>query len=213
MTPVRLLAAGAIALTASAASAHYGMIIPSDNMVAQEEGRSVSLAVSFSHPFEGDGMYLATPAAFAVTHDGETRDLLGDLKPATIMDAQGFTLDYALDRPGAHVFSMTPTPYWEPEEDAFITHYTKTYIAAYDDDEGWDAELGLKTEIVPLTKPFGLWRGNVFQGVVKLAQLGIFFQQLLSLFCDSQMRVDPCQHFFPLQRFNQVIDSTGIKTA
>lgn len=168
MTPVRLLAAGAIALTASAASAHYGMIIPSDNMVAQEEGRSVSLAVSFSHPFEGDGMYLATPAAFAVTHDGETRDLLGDLKPATIMDAQGFTLDYALDRPGAHVFSMTPTPYWEPEEDAFITHYTKTYISAYDDDEGWDAELGLKTEIVPLTKPFGLWRGNVFQGVVKL---------------------------------------------
>ncbi|MEO1314244.1 MAG: DUF4198 domain-containing protein, partial [Pseudomonadota bacterium] len=31
----------------------------------------------------------------------------------------------------------------------------------------WDAELGLPTEIVPLTRPFGLWQGNVFQGIVK----------------------------------------------
>ena len=32
---------------------------------------------------------------------------------------------------------------------------------------GWDAELGLPTEIVPLSRPFGLWAGNLFQGVVK----------------------------------------------
>ena len=35
-------------------------------------------------------------------------------------------------------------------------------------DVGWDQELGLKTEIVPLSKPFGLYAGNVFQGIVKL---------------------------------------------
>ncbi len=29
-------------------------------------------------------------------------------------------------------------------------------------------EIGLKTEIVPLSKPFGLYAGNVFQGIVKL---------------------------------------------
>jgi cobalt/nickel transport protein len=63
---------------------------------------------------------------------------------------------------------MTSQPYWEPEEDAFITHFTKTYMSAYGDDEGWDAELGLKTEIVPLSKPFALWDGNLFQGIVKL---------------------------------------------
>jgi hypothetical protein len=44
----------------------------------------------------------------------------------------------------------------------------KTYVTAYGDDEGWDAELGLKTEIVPLSKPFGLWEHNVFQGIVKM---------------------------------------------
>ena len=35
-------------------------------------------------------------------------------------------------------------------------------------EEGWDSEIGLKTEIVPLTRPYGLWAGNVFQGVVKV---------------------------------------------
>jgi hypothetical protein len=63
---------------------------------------------------------------------------------------------------------MEPQPYWEPAEDAFIIHYTKTYVTAYGDDEGWDTELGLKTEIVPLSKPFGLWEHNVFQGIVKM---------------------------------------------
>ena len=41
-------------------------------------------------------------------------------------------------------------------------------VTAFGDDEGWDTELGLKTEIVPLSKPFGLWEHNVFQGIVKL---------------------------------------------
>lgn len=163
-------------LTASIASlmlaaptlAHYGMIIPEDSMISQEDGRSVALTMSFSHPFEMEGMILDTPVAFSVTHEGTTTDLLTDLKDATVMDKQGFTLDYALDRPGTYIFAMEPKPYWEPAEDAFIIHYTKTYVTAYGDDEGWDTELGLKTEIVPLTKPFGLWEHNVFQGIVKL---------------------------------------------
>jgi len=154
--------------TSAPALAHYGMIIPNDSMIAQEDGRSVSLTLSFSHPFEMDGMMLARPAAFAVTHAGETTDLLDRLEAATVMEDQGFTLDFPLERPGTYIFSMEPQPYWEPAEDAFIIHYTKTYVTAYGDDEGWDGELGLKTEIVPLSKPFGLWEHNLFQGIVKL---------------------------------------------
>ena len=155
-------------LAASPVVAHYGMIIPNDPMISQEDGRSVSLTMSFSHPFEMDGMMLDKPVAFSVTHKGTTTDLLGDLQDATVMDDQGYTLDYPLERPGTYVFAMEPQPYWEPAEDAFIIHYTKTYVTAYGDDEGWDTELGLKTEIVPLSKPFGLWEHNVFQGIVKM---------------------------------------------
>ncbi len=158
----------ALAVTATPALAHYGMIIPSDPMISQEDGRSVDLTMSFSHPFEENGMVLERPAAFTVTHEGETVDLLGSLSGATVMDEPGFTLTYDLDRPGTYVFAMEPEPYWEPDEDAFIIHYTKTYVTAYGDDDGWDTELGLKTEIVPLSKPFALWERNVFQGIVKL---------------------------------------------
>jgi cobalt/nickel transport protein len=163
-----LMTAAAMAALATTATAHYGMIIPSDNMVSQEDGRSIDLTLSFSHPFENIGMVLERPEAFTVTHGDETTDLLGMLEETQVMDHPGFAMEYRLERPGTYVFAMTPQPYWEPEEDAFITHFTKTYVSAYGDDEGWDAELGLKTEIVPLSKPFALWEGNIFQGIVKL---------------------------------------------
>jgi cobalt/nickel transport protein len=165
---MRLPATLAALLVAAPAAAHFGMIIPSDSMVDGKDGRSVALEISFSHPFEGAGMDLARPATFAVTANGETTDLTQALVPATIMGHEGFTLEHPLARPGTHVFHMTPEPYWEPAEDVFIVHHTKTYVAAFGDDTGWDAELGLPTEIVPLSKPFGLWAGNVFQGIVKV---------------------------------------------
>lgn len=62
---------------------------------------------------------------------------------------------------------MEPEPYWEPAEDSYIIHYTKTVITAFGDDDGWDEEIGLSAEIVPLSKPFALYAGNVFQGIVK----------------------------------------------
>jgi len=168
MTRSFLTVSLAALVAATPALAHYGMIIPNDPMISQEDGRSVALTMSFSHPFEMDGMMLDRPAAFSVTHEDSTTDLLGELQDATVMEQQGFTLDYPLERPGTYIFAMEPQPYWEPAEDAFIIHYTKTYVTAYGDDEGRDTELGLKTEIVPLTKPFGLWEHNVFQGIVKM---------------------------------------------
>ncbi|MFN3615913.1 MAG: DUF4198 domain-containing protein [Rubrimonas sp.] len=157
-----------LAAAATAAQAHFGMIIPSTPMLDQADGRSVDLTVSFSHPFLAEGMPLARPAAFGVVHGGVSVDLLDRLSPGTVMGADGFTLTHALTRPGAHVFHMTPQPYWEPDEGVFIVHHAKTYVAAYGDDEGWDALVGLPMEIEPLTRPFGLWTGNLFQGVVLL---------------------------------------------
>lgn len=132
------------------------MITPNDPIFCKENGRSVDLTMSFSHPFEPDGMVLDSPVAFLVTHQVSTTKLLCGWQDATVMDDQGNTLEYKLDRPGKHIFAMEPKPYWEPAEDAFTIRCTKTYVTAYGDDEGWDTELGLKTEIVPPTKPYGL---------------------------------------------------------
>ena len=148
--------------------AHFGMVIPSDNMVMQEDNRKISLDLSFSHPFEIIGMELVKPQDFFVINDGTKQSLLSVLQETKVMDHLAWKLKYQVKRPGAYIFLMEPKPYWEPSEDCFIIHYTKTVVAAFGDDEGWDSELGLKTEIVPLSKPFALYTGNVFQGIVKL---------------------------------------------
>jgi cobalt/nickel transport protein len=137
-------------------------------MVMQGENRTVKLKLSFSHPMEMIGMVLEKPAVFAVMANGKRQNLLSTLKNTQVMGHKGWEIDYRIKRPGVYMFYMEPNPYWEAAEDVFIIHYTKTVVTAYGDDEGWDHELGLKTEIVPLSKPYGLYAGNVFQGIVKV---------------------------------------------
>jgi cobalt/nickel transport protein len=158
---------GTLVITSSA-SAHYGMVIPSDQMVMQGDDTNVSVDLMFWHPFEGIGMELVKPAKFAVVASGKEENLLGTLKSTKTKGHQTWTTNYKVKRPGVYMFYMEPQPYWEPAEDCYIIHYTKTVVTAFGDDEGWDEEIGLKTEIVPLSKPYGLYAGNVFQGIVKL---------------------------------------------
>ena len=155
-------------IAAGPAWSHFGMLIPSDSMVMQDDNRTLTLTLSFSHPFEMVGMDLAKPEVFKVLAGGNQQDLLDSLETTRVMGRKGWKAAYALKRPGVYMFYMEPEPYWEPAEDSFIIHYTKTVTTAFGDDEGWDEEIGLKTEIVSLSKPFGLYAGNVFQGIVKL---------------------------------------------
>jgi cobalt/nickel transport protein len=163
-----LLIAISIVILVAPAWSHFGMLIPSDSMVMQNDSRSVAVNLSFSHPFEMVGMDMAKPQVFRVVAGGMNKDLLGSLESTRVMGHQAWKAIYPVKRPGVYMFYMEPQPYWESAEDSFIIHYTKTVIAAFGDDEGWDSEIGLKTEIVPLSKPFGLYAGNVFQGIVKL---------------------------------------------
>jgi cobalt/nickel transport protein len=137
-------------------------------MVMQNDNRTINLTLSFSHPFEMLGMELVKPRAFGVISNGTSTNLINNLMKINVMNHIAWRSDYKIKRPGIYMFYMEPEPYWEPAEDCFIIHFTKTVVTAFGDDEGWDNELGLKTEIVPLSKPFGLYTGNVFQGIVKL---------------------------------------------
>lgn len=156
------------------ASAHFQMIIPSDDMVKQDESRNLDIDVLFWHPFEGHGMNMVKPTQFGVlTSDGKKTSLLDSLKPVKAKDMEGemrdtFKVSYALKAPGDHIFYIEPKPYWEPAEEKYIVHYTKVVVNAFGLEEGWDQEVGFKTEIVPLTRPYGLYTANVFRGVVML---------------------------------------------
>ena len=165
---IALLALVFLFLASAVAKAHFGMIIPSNEMIMKGDSANISLQLMFWHPFEGHGMELVKPTRFGVVAKGREQDLLNTLSLQKLKGHTIWTTTYRIRRPGVYVFYMEPEPYWEPAEDCYIVHYTKTVVAAYGEDEGWDEPIGLKTEIVPLSKPFGLYAGNVFQGVVML---------------------------------------------
>lgn len=167
ITPLAFLAI-TLTLVPAAALAHFGMLIPERAIIDQQQKNS-KLELSFSHPFENIGMDMAKPKKFSVTIHGKSTDLLPSLQPMTFMEHQAWQTSFSFKRPGVYQFFMEPTPYWEPMEDLSIIHYTKTIVPAFGDDEGWDSPLGLPTEIIALTRPFGNYTGNSFTGQVLLA--------------------------------------------
>jgi len=171
-------------LTATSAKAHFGIILPSDDIVSQDDPKTLDLQLKFIHPMEMHYMEMAKPKQFAVLHRGKKIDLLADLKAAERKSPdqnQAFTYwtaDFQIRRPGDYTFFMAPAPYWEPTEDCFIVHYTKVCVHALGLEQGWDEPMGLETEIVPLTRPYGLWTGNLFSGQVLLQGKPVPFAQV-----------------------------------
>jgi cobalt/nickel transport protein len=178
--------------------AHFGVIIPSDDIVGQNDPRSLSVAIKFMHPFEGGHMDMARPQQFGVMHRGAKTDLLASLQAGQSESehpTRWWQGDFGIKRPGDHTFYVVPTPYWEPAEDLFIVHYTKVCVAALGLEDAWDQPVGLETEIIPLTRPYGLWTGNLFSGQVLLHGKPVPFAEIEVEFLngsdDSQQKVVP----------------------
>jgi len=162
------LTMAALALWTAPALAHFGMVIPSSDVVTDKNKAKVELTISFSHPMEGNGMDMAKPKAFGVKDGDQKTDLLPTLKTAKVMDHAAWTGEYVFKRPGIGTFYLMPEPYFEPAEDKYIEHITKVVVPAFGEEEGWDIPVGLPAEIVPLSRPFGNYVGNVFTGKVLL---------------------------------------------
>lgn len=165
---IMTILACAVYFCPSKADAHFGGIIPSDDIVTQKDNKVLNLNIKFFHPMEGDYMEMEKPVKFGVMHLGKKIDLLSTLKQKKIQGFSTWDVACQIKRPGDYTFYVEPKPYWEPAEDCHIIHYTKVCVNALGLEEGWDEEIGLETEIIPLTRPYGLWAGNVFSGIVKV---------------------------------------------
>ncbi|MGQ9921914.1 MAG: DUF4198 domain-containing protein, partial [Desulfobacca sp.] len=110
------------------AQAHFGLILPDKSMVVQGDNTDLNLTLAFLHPFEQQGMTMAKPKAFGVKVGKEKTDLLGSLQETKVLDQPAWQTTYALKKPGVYAFYFDPAPYWEPAEEKFIVHQTKTYV-------------------------------------------------------------------------------------
>ena len=168
LVPILAVAlAGALAAALPVpALAHFQELIPSEDVVAEDE-RMVRLEMTFTHPMErGPVMEMGAPVRFGVLSRGKREDLKNRLKKRSIAGKTGYEASYDFKVPGDYVFFLEPAPYWEPAERKWIIHYTKV-VVDFGAGRGWDKAVGLPVEIQPLVRPYGLWSGNSFSGVVR----------------------------------------------
>ncbi|MEE4379800.1 MAG: DUF4198 domain-containing protein [Candidatus Competibacteraceae bacterium] len=150
------------------AQAHFLELIPSTDIVTADSGATVTFTIAFTHPMAGGPlMEMAPPAQFGVLLDGQKQELTAQLKAIKIDDKTTYETAYTIKQPADHVFYLEPTRYWEPAESKYITHYTKVIVDGFGAETGWDQLVGFPVEIEPLVRPYGLWTGNTFRGVVK----------------------------------------------
>lgn len=151
-----------------AAQAHFQEIIPSADILPDSGDRTLTLDLTFTHPMEGGPvMNMGVPQRFGVLSNGKIQDLTGQLRAVKRGgDKTGYQASYKVNAPGDYVFFVAPAPYWEPAERKHIIHYAKV-VVDFASGSGWDKPVGLPVEIEPLTRPYGLWTGNLFRGVVR----------------------------------------------
>ncbi len=160
------LAVGLAATLPAAALAHFQELIPSEDVVS-EDSRMVRLEMTFTHPMErGPVMEMGTPVRFGVLSRGKREDLKDRLQKRSLAGKTAFEATYDFKVPGDYVFFLEPAPYWEPAERKWIIHYTKV-VVDFGAGRGWDKLVGLPVEIEPRVRPYGLWTGNSFSGVVR----------------------------------------------
>ena len=144
------------------ANAHFLTTISSTDNVNDKKDANIKIDAMFIHPFEQSGMNMEKPKGIFVNNSKNSLPL----KETKKFDNKAWETSYSIDKPAVYKFFVQPEPYFEESEGLFISHVPKVIVSAFGVEDGWDEPIGLKYEIVPLTKPFALYAGNIFQGVV-----------------------------------------------
>lgn len=143
------------------ANAHFLTFMSNTDNVSNPKQTKVDLDISFIHPFEQTGMIMEKPEVFVNSKNNKL-----NLTQTTKLDHKAWSSSYDIKAPGIYKFFVQPQPYFEPAEEKFISHVPKLIVSSFGLEDGWDEPLGLKYEIIPMTKPFALYSGNLFQGKV-----------------------------------------------
>jgi cobalt/nickel transport protein len=165
-----LLAAVALG-SASTVQAHYHILLPDRHSV--KVGDKVTLTYVFGHPFEHDLFDTEKPTkATLFSPDGKATDVLAALQKVETNghgNKQIAAYQYVFQPEGRGDFTIVfeSPPIWMADEKQFFRDTARVTIHV-ETQKGWDARLGDATQfaVVPLTRPYGLRAGMVFQASV-----------------------------------------------
>jgi cobalt/nickel transport protein len=165
------LAVGLVCLTAGLAQGHFSILLPEAASVAPD--RAVEILYLWGHPFEHQ-LFDAPPPerVLVLTPDGKETDITKSAEKITtpVPGGKGVTayrLRYTPERRGDYIFVLTTPPIWMEAEEEFWQD-TVRVVVHLATQKGWDAATGKGFELVPLTRPYGLEPGMVFQAQAQL---------------------------------------------
>lgn len=141
-------------------NAHFLTFLANTDNVSSKKEASLEFNAMFIHPFEQTGMTMEKPEGIFLNK--EKLPLVQTNK----LQHKAWNSNYEIKRPGVYQFYVKPEPYFEAAEEKYIIHVPKLVVSAFGLEDGWDKPIGLKYEIIPMVKPFGLYSGNLFQGKV-----------------------------------------------
>jgi cobalt/nickel transport protein len=168
---IALTAVMAVVALTPLARAHFQMVIPSDTVI-EGKAKTITIEYLFNHPFEGKIMVMARPRACGVLIGAKKISLMKKLKAFKYKGKPAWKAAFKIKRPGVYTFFVDPAPYWEPAENKFIVHFTKTVVLGLGGEGDWSATVGFPIEIRPLARPFAIWSGAVFVGQVVQKKAG-----------------------------------------
>lgn len=155
-----------ITFIVSSLLAHFQTVMVNKSVLEQGDNPKIILNYEFIHPFEQTLMPMEKPNEAGVFFDGKKIALHSSIRSETKNSFLTWKNEFIIKKPAVYQFYLDPKPYFEPSEGKFIRHLTKTIVDAYGAGEGWDTPIGLKAEIIPLSRPYSLYTNSIFSAQV-----------------------------------------------
>jgi cobalt/nickel transport protein len=153
-----------VLLTAEFSFAHFTMLLP--NKPSLKKGETVTLTYQWGHPFEHQLFNALAPVLVDFNPHLGFQPPIPSLEENFLTDGtrkvRVFRLSYTPDERRDYVFLAETQPIWMEEEGMFFQDSVKVVVHVQAQRD-WDHAFGKKFEIVPLTRPYGLQPGMVFQ--------------------------------------------------
>ena len=162
---MRRLSALALLLLASASQAHYHMLIP--DKPSAKKGEEVTVTCQFGHPFESELSDMLPPQRVMLhSHGRRGIDVTNKLEKVSLEGVKGrvdgYRLKFTPDQRGDYVIEMISAPTTLPGEKETIQDTVKV-IVHVQAQKGWDGRSDEAFGCKPMTRPYGLLPGAVFQ--------------------------------------------------
>lgn len=153
------------------AVAQVTVLVPSAPSVEKKASpQEVDMLMTLMKPFKNQAIAMDMPQMFASlrfengAEQPERQDLLGDVEEIRYLGQKAWGANIALEKAGLYQFIMESRPWWNEAKNHYLQQVCKVVLPVLGQGEGWSVPAGLGFEIVPLTRPFGLYAPAIFSG-------------------------------------------------